>query len=160
MSAAAQILVELKERKVHVEPRPGGKLYLAPARAVDPALLHKIRAHKAELHELLSAPAMSDLEENSIDRPARCDGWLPPAEVPPAVASEIKRIEVEALRLGWSKARLWNFNFWPHTKNEPRGLASVMNDDDAIVAVSKDYIAIGSRGRNFENYRRFWRLDA
>ena len=31
-----------------------------------------------------------------------------------------------------------------------------MNDDDAIVAVSKDYIALGSRGRNSQDYRRFW----
>jgi len=54
---------------------------------------------------------------------------------------------------------LWRFEFWPHAKGEPRGLASVMNDDDAIVAVSKDYIAIGSATRSFKDYRRFWRCD-
>jgi|HubBroStandDraft_6_1064221.scaffolds.fasta_scaffold2034463_1 hypothetical protein len=158
MTAAAELLIECKERGIRVR-AAGDRLKLAPARAVDPPLLAKVRAHKAELLALLAAPAVTDSEEDAIDRVARFDGWLPPSETPAAVAREIRRIEPDALRLGWSKARLWNFNFWPRPKNEPRGLASVMNDDDAIVAVSKDYIAIGSRGRNSEDYRRFWRLD-
>jgi len=155
---AHQLLTDFQARGIRLTPE-GDKLAVEPASRLSDADRAAIRAAKSELLKLLAAPAVSDSEEDAIDRAARFDGWLPPSEVPQAIVREIQRIEPEALRLGWPKARLWNFNFWPHPRNEPRGLASVMNDDDAIVAVSRDYIAIGSRVRNFEDYRRFWRLD-
>jgi hypothetical protein len=155
---AASLLHEFHRRGVRLWVEAGSVL-ARPLSAVTPNLRKIAADHKAELLALLAVPAVPDSEENAIDRVARFDGWLPPSEIPAAVAREIQRIEPDALRLGWSKARLWNFNFWPRPRYEPRGLASVMNDDDAIVAVSKDYIAIGSRGRKSEDYRRFWRLD-
>lgn len=156
---AHTLLSDFRSRGIELIPN-GEKLAVEPASRLSDADRAAIRAAKAELLKLLcAAPSLRDREEDEHDRLARADGWLPPSEIPAAVAQEIQRIEAEALRLGWSKARLWNFNFWPHTKNEPRGLASAMNDGDAIVAVSKDYIAIGSRGRNFADYRRFWRCD-
>jgi hypothetical protein len=155
---AHTLLSDFRSRGIALIPN-GEKLTVEPASRLTDADRAAIRAAKAELLAVLTAPAVSDSEEDAIDRVARFDGWLPPFEIPQAIVREIQCIEPEALRLGWSKARLWNFIFWPRTKSEPRGLASVMNDDDAIVAVSKDYIAIGSRGRSFGDYRRFWRLD-
>lgn len=158
-SAAREILSELRSRGVRVGLGTTGKLRLAPARAIEPALLERVRRLKAELLTLLSALSISDAEENSIDRLAQADGWEPLKEIPPTVAREIQRIETDALRLGWTRERLWNFHFWPQAVNRPRGLASVMSDTDTIVALSRDYIAIGSAERNFADYRRFWRLD-
>lgn len=153
------ILAESATLGLTLEARGDRAIVVRPGSAAPPELLEAIRQYKAELLALLSAPSVFDAEENELDRLAKCDGWEPPKEIPPSIVAEIQRFEAEALRLGWSKARLWNFDFWPHTKNEPRGLASVMNDDDAIVAISKDRIVIGSRGRNFKDCRRFWRLD-
>ncbi len=157
---AQMILAESATRGLTLEARGNRAIVVRPGSAAPPELLEAIRQHKAELLALLSAPSVFAAEEDELDRLAHSDGWEPPKEISPSIVAEIQRIEAEALRLGWSRQRLWRFEFWPQAKGEPRGLASVMNDDDAIVALSKDYIAIGSRGRNFKDYRRFWRLDA
>jgi hypothetical protein len=49
-----QILDELRSRGVRVEPRPHGKLWLTPARAVDSVLLEKVRAAKPALLQILA----------------------------------------------------------------------------------------------------------
>lgn len=49
MTAVTEILVELRVRGVRIEPRPHGGVSLVPARLIDPDLLDRIRAHKAEL---------------------------------------------------------------------------------------------------------------
>ncbi len=49
MSGAVALLKELRARDIRIEPRPTGKLRLSPARAVDAALLERVRAHKPEL---------------------------------------------------------------------------------------------------------------
>jgi len=136
-----------------------GRILARPKGATPADLAEQARAHKADLVALLSAPAISHVSENELDRLARADGWRPPKEIPPSIVAEIQRIEAEALRLGWRLERLWRFEFWPHSNVEPRGLASVMNEDDAVIVVSKDYVAIGSRTRDFGDYRRFWRCD-
>jgi hypothetical protein len=100
--------------------------------------------HCGDCEEDKQRPAhrIHDREEDEIDRAARADGWQPSAQVAPAVAAEIHRIEAQALALGWTLGRLWNFAFWPHRGDEPRGLASVMNDGDRIVEVFADRIVM------------------
>jgi len=121
VSVAAALLAELHARGVRVKPRPAtGKLWVKPLSAIDPLLRARLNAHKAELLALLTTPAISDREEDAIDRIAMADGWQTPSEIPSGVACEIRRIEAEALQLGWRSERLWNFHFWPNTQNRPR----------------------------------------
>jgi hypothetical protein len=58
--------------------------------------------------------------------------------IPDAVRTIIEAIEGEARTLGWPAELLWNAEFW----GSPRGLAAVLDDDDAIVEVTPDYIGI------------------
>jgi hypothetical protein len=51
---ADEVLSELRRRGVRIELRPAGKLRLAPASAVGPALLEQVRYRKAELLILIS----------------------------------------------------------------------------------------------------------
>jgi len=76
---AVEVLRELHERHVAVEPRPGGQLALAPVEALDPVLIAKVRAVKPELLKLLAAASLRDREEDEHDRLARADGWTPSA---------------------------------------------------------------------------------
>ncbi len=101
---------------------------------------------------------ISDATENEVDRLAAGDGWRPAAQIDPAIVSKIKRVEAEALRLGWNPARLWNFSFWPHTAKNPRGLASVMDPGDRVVEVTADCITI-EKSTLRRSRLRFWRVD-
>jgi len=94
------------------------------------------------------APTVRDAE---IDRIARTDGWQPPAGPPP---SEINRTEAEAKALGWDHGRLWNFSFWPNTRDQPRGLASVMSEVGTIAEVSDEVITILASKRFLQLFLR------
>jgi hypothetical protein len=86
-------------------------------------------------------PETSDIHDRRLD---------------PSIESEIKLIEWEALRLGWTRDRLWNSRFWPHSFDHPRGLASILEAGDRIVEVTSDYIAI-RRGDGRGTVQRFWK---
>jgi hypothetical protein len=61
----------------------------------------------------------------------------------PQVKTEIQRVLLEALSLGWTPEMLWEARFWNVTEagNRP-GLAAVMWPGDRIIEVTEDYIAI------------------
>src|SRR6266849_5865671 len=135
------LLSDFRARGIRLIPNPP-RLTVEPASRLTDVDRAAIRAAKSELLRLLVADGFHDHEEDEIDRVARDDGWRPPTEIPPAIAAKIKCIEPRALALGWSPGRLWNFAFWPHRHDEPRGLASVINEGDRIVEVFADHIVI------------------
>jgi len=155
---AHMLLSDFRSRGIALIPN-GEKLTVEPASRLTDADRAAIRAAKAELLKLLAASGLRDREADEIDRVARTDGWSPPAEIPPAIASEIKRIESQALALGWRPERLWNFGFWPHGGVEPRGLASVLDADDRIVEVTSDYMTVVKSSSRHDRHR-FWRTDS
>jgi tubulysin polyketide synthase-like protein len=53
---AIEVLTELRNAGIRVEPRPNGNLYLAPANRLTPDLLTSVRTHKSEILNLLSQP--------------------------------------------------------------------------------------------------------
>jgi hypothetical protein len=69
----------------------------------------------------------------------------------PAVADEITRIEGDAMRMGWSRERLWGADFWPV---EGRGLAAVLDEGDRLGAVTVDYIEILKTQRSLLRFQR------
>src|ERR1700674_607018 len=73
------------------------------------------------------------------------------SKIDPHIEAEIRRIEPEALRLGWSAARLWGTAFWPI---ETRGLAAVMAPSDRIVGIDSECISIARDDRR----RTAWRF--
>jgi hypothetical protein len=72
-------------------------------------------------------------------------------KIDPNIEAEIRRIEPEALRLGWSAARLWGTAFWPI---ETRGLAAVLAPTDRIVGIDSECISIARDDRR----RTAWRF--
>jgi hypothetical protein len=80
MTPATEIVAEIHSRGLRVEMRPKGGVRLVPARLMDPVLLRRILAHKAEVLARLRA----ERQEAEINRLARADGWkpLPPAGHP------------------------------------------------------------------------------
>ena len=162
---AVEVLTELRKLGVRVEPRPAGKLRLTPARAVDLALLEKVREHKAELLLLLrnAAPGAQGPEVGgSSSRPTPyhtkesgiCTRESATAEIHPDIAAELERIESEALRLGWTCDRLWNAGFW---RPWPRGLASVLEAGDQVTEITSDFITI-RKGDGRGATQRFWKF--
>jgi len=162
---AVEVLGELRRRGVRVELRPTGKMRLAPASAVDLALLENVREHKAELLLLLRDPA-PDAEGPKVDgsssRPpprhtaknsAICTREPEAAQIHPDIAAKLERVEAEALRLGWTRDRLWNADFW---RPWPRGLASVLEAGDQVTEITCDFITI-RKGDGHGPTQRFWK---
>ena len=143
---ADKILTELRSRGVRVEIGANGKLRLAPARAIEPALLERVREQKAELVALLRAlPAEH--------RAAWTQSVTPDARhpiIPPEVRAKIETIEMEARLLGWPAELLWNAGFW----DCPRGIAALLDADDEIAEVTPDYIGILKTRRDLLKFRR------
>ena len=144
---ADKILTELRSRGVRVEIGANGKLRLAPARAIEPALLERVREQKAELLALLRAlPAEH--------RAAWTQSVTPDARhptIPPEVRAKIETIEMEARLLGWPAELLWNAEFW----DCPRGIAALLDADDEIAEVTPDYIGILKTRRDLLRFRRY-----
>jgi hypothetical protein len=160
---AVEVLSELRRRGIRVELRPAGKMRLAPASAVGPALLERVRDLKAELLILISdqAPRAERLirdgssSSRALDDSSKDSAISEPsaAEMSPAIATEIQRVESEALRLGWTCDRLWNAEFW---RPWPRGLASVLEAGDQITEITSDFITV-RKGDGRGATQRFWK---
>jgi len=154
---AETVLLDLSRRGIKLTP-DGDALLVQPASRITESDRAAIRAAKSELLKLLAAPRLRDRAEDQTDRFARVDGWKPPAEIPAMLAAEIARIESNALRLGWSPERLWNYRFLPHRAGEPRGLASVMDPGDHVIEVTADFMLI-DKSDSRRDRLRFWRTD-
>jgi len=79
-----------------------------------------------------------DEPEHVFEQQPDLERWQQP-KVDPKVEAEIRRIEHQALALGWSHERLWNAGYWHPW---PRGLAAVMDAGDRIVDVTGEHIII------------------
>jgi hypothetical protein len=126
---AHTLLFDLVSRGI-VLTSEGEKLIAQPVSRLTEADCAAIRAHKAEL-DLIRIPAAAGSHQ----------GITPNSRsplVPPAVRTLIEGIEADARAKGWPAELLWNAEFW----GSPRGLATVLDDDDAIVEVTPDYIGI------------------
>ncbi len=80
----------------------------------------------------------------------------PDPRIDPRIEAEIRRIEPEALRLGWSETRLWGSAFWPISA---RGLVAILDPTDRIVGVDSECISIAKNDRS-RTVRRFSKFDA
>jgi hypothetical protein len=70
--------------------------------------------------------------------------------IPREVRQKIEAIESDARAKGWPVELLYNVNFW----DSPRGLAAVLDEDDQIVEVTPDQIAILKVRRDLLRFRR------
>jgi hypothetical protein len=140
---AAALLTELHNRGIQVEPCPDGKLRLVPKSRLTPDLIEAVRQHKAELRHYF--------------RTREIARWCELHHIDISVGAAILEIEDQALTLGWSWDRLWNPRFWPHSGEQPRGLASMLQPGDTITDVTQDNVVIFAQGRHL---LRFPRTDA
>jgi hypothetical protein len=142
---ATAVLREFEARGVRLELELDGRVFVsAPKGALQPSDLERLRSEKPAITELLRQKSTTTAS-TGIDQ-----------RIPPEVVAEIRRIEAEASRLGWSHERLWNADFWPHTKARPRGLASILNPGDYVAEVSTDFLLIVQQGKPL----RFFRCDS
>jgi hypothetical protein len=70
--------------------------------------------------------------------------------IPDGVRSLIEAIEGDARAQGWPAELLWNTEPW----GSPRGLASVLDESDAIGEVTRDYIQIVKSERSILRFQR------
>lgn len=82
--------------------------------------------------------------------------WCEQHHIDTTIGAAILEIEHKALAAGWTYERLWNPNFWPHSAEHPRGLASVLSPGDAL-EVTREFIVIHKRDGQDQ---RFMRLDS
>jgi len=148
------IVRALEARGIRLELGDGGRLVVdAPKGALDPEEIERLRAAKPAIIAAL-------LDQSPALASTACES-MPDLRIPPEVADEIRRIETEAYRLGWRPERLWNRDFWPHTRDRPRGLASVLGPGDRITEIDSEHISIERRRQDCDfNRYRFWRSDA
>ncbi len=100
--------------------------------------------------EMAGSPHVSGPE---VSAPSRRRGITPNSRsplIPDTIRAKIEAIEPEARRLGWPAELLWGSGFW----SQPRGLAAVLGDDDEIVEVTADHIAILCLERNLLRFNR------
>jgi len=160
---ALEVLAELRNAGIRVEPRPNGNLYLAPKDRLTPDLVERARTHKADLLRLLREGAavtrvldtfegarflresdtngIATREASKADAATWRRGVVPDSSnplIPDSIRAKIRAIETDARAKGWDPERLWNSNFW----DQPRGRAAVLEPDDEIAEVTADYIAI------------------
>jgi tubulysin polyketide synthase-like protein len=158
------LLHEIEDRGIRLR-AVGDRLAVKPMSSVTPELREKLIAHR---DELLARLALSNPSSQLVIREApdlrtsivQPDPlWTPDLRIPSEVVAEIRRIEAEAYRLGWTHERLWNRDFWPHTVLHPRGLSSVIDVGERLINVRSDYITI-EKLDNRRTRQRFWRVDA
>jgi hypothetical protein len=144
---ALAIIRDLEARDIRLELGDGCRLVVdAPKGALDPEEIEQLRSAKSAILALLG----NSVRTNLVDRDP-----IPDPRISPQVAAEIRRIETVAYRLGWRRERLWNRDFWPHTRTDPRGLASVLSPGDRIIEVNEQCIQLVSHHRKL----RFFRCD-
>jgi hypothetical protein len=162
-AAPEDLLARLSERgfklSVHAE-----KLRVVPASHLteeDRTAIRHNRDHLLRLIELgspvrapLKQKSQTEDHESTSATKDRFEGVNP--RVAAEVAAEIRRIEADAYRLGWSRERLWNADFWPHTRTDPRGLASVLSPGDRITEVNEQFILFVRHHHKL----RFFRSDS
>jgi hypothetical protein len=145
---AVSIVHELEARGIRLELGDGGRLVVdAPKGALDSEEIERLRDEKPAIIAVLRG--MCAIPDRAAPEP------LYDQRIPREIATEIRRIEADAYRLGWTRERLWNRDFWPHTRSNPRGLASVLSPGDRIVEVTEQFINLKSQ----RNSLRFFRWD-
>lgn len=77
-----------------------------------------------------------------------------------SVQSELERIWPDAKRLDWRYERIWNPNFWPHSSEHPRGLASILQPGDIVADVTEDSIRIIAQGRHPQRFIKSTAADS
>jgi hypothetical protein len=169
VTAASEILAELRVRGVRIEPRPNGGVKLVPIRLIDPNLLSRIRAHKAELLAQLAHTADRGLTkavtvvEQSLPGSRLVEVRAPGYELAPAsnvntrpswprsitpnsrhplIPPEV-RAKIESVEAD-ARAKGWPAELLWNAEfwDSPRGLAALLNADDEIVEVTTDWISI------------------
>jgi hypothetical protein len=105
---------------------------------------HERNLSRARGDDLGSIPDIDDVC-TSLDLTTR-------PSIDPAVEAEIARIWPEAQRLGWPRERIWNPDYWPHTVERPRGLASVLEPGNTIIEVGDCHITILSQRRYLQPF--------
>lgn len=139
----------------------GGRLAVKPASALTSELREILSDHRDEVLARLAvslSPSQSAIQAvaHRYGSTVRGDAPATDPRIPPVVAAQIRQIEAQAYRLGWSRERLWNGDFWPHSRARPRGLASVLNSGDQIIEVNAEFMRLVC-GRNT---LRFFRWDS
>ena len=146
---ALSILHKFQARGIRFEVGDAGRLVVdAPKRALDPEEIEQLRFAKSAIIETL---LIESATPNFSDRYPIAD-----PRIPPEVAAEIRRIEADAYCFGWTRERLWNREFWPHTRTHPRGLASVLNPGDLVIELNEEFARLKCQS----DVLRFFRLDS
>jgi hypothetical protein len=117
-------------------------LRLAPKSRVTPELRERARDCKREL--------LTYLRARQVAR------WCQDNRIDVTVGATILEVEEQALALGWNCERLWNSCFWPHSVENPRGLASLLSPGDELSGVTGDFIVISKADGQ---QQRFMRLE-
>jgi hypothetical protein len=155
VSDAQALLADFTRRGFKLTPNPS-KIGVQPAskltdadrqvlRANKPALLAALAARdattqvktvfpKAQLvgvREVNGAAAVA-VEPANEPEPAEAADPRNDPRIDPTIRCEIERWEPQLIALGWALERIWNSEFWPHTAEQPRGLASVLQRGDRI----------------------------
>lgn len=78
-----------------------------------------------------------------------------PRPIPEAVAAEVRRIEAEALALGWTRKELWQNAGWFNV----RGLAGIMQDGATVKEVAAEAITLRLKDGHLLRFFRRRRLN-
>lgn len=180
---AAQILAELYERGVNVEPLPDGKLALSPEDRLTPELITRVRAAKPELLALFGRPAAPcpACAGRAFWRgsgPWICSRCHPPVTEPleqvtlpgPEVAGWTRDVTPNARepllpdgvrqKIRAIEAEAYAAGWVPELLwnsgfwDSPRGLAAVLDDGDEIVEVAADAITVRKLRRDLLRFSR------
>jgi hypothetical protein len=138
MTSIAKLLFELERRRIRPLIREGKLHLVGPKSGLAADLIDRVRACASEMKLALQSGA---------DSAARSES----KEIDIAIAVEIARVELEAMRRGWTHERLWGERFWPV---EARGLAALLDEGDRVEQVRSDYITIVKRDGARQ---RYWR---
>jgi hypothetical protein len=157
MSAALTLLREFAARGIRVESGRPGMIRLPPKSRLTPELRERARQCKQDLLAYLRARQVTRwCEEHRIDAVIGAAILKEEHRIDAVIGAAILKIECEALTLGWTYERLWNPDFWPHSVEHPRGLASVLSPGDELGEITLDFIVIRKADGQ---QQRFMRLD-
>lgn len=144
---APALLQKLREAGCELRPDGDRLLVNAPKGILTDEVRSLIWGHKTALIALLSAG------EGQVEAQPS-----PAPRIPDKVEEEIRRIEAEALALGWTHEELWEPCFWnigPDGVNRP-GLAAVMFPGNRIAEVTAEAIVLLAGPREHRLTFRHW----